>query len=88
MNGTSKSEASPTTNYEVVWWLSRDPSGIKGGLNLYGYVGNDPMGWIDNKGKDRTLYLNGHMWIEVDTWDQNNTKTGTIILDYGPAEQK
>jgi len=24
-------------------WLNRDPIGEEGGLNLYGYVGNDPM---------------------------------------------
>ncbi len=24
-------------------WLSRDPIAERGGLNLYGYVGNDPV---------------------------------------------
>ncbi|MBC2604096.1 RHS repeat-associated core domain-containing protein [Puniceicoccus vermicola] len=28
-------------------WLSRDPIGVTGGLNLYGYVGNSPLSWID-----------------------------------------
>ena len=28
-------------------WLSRDPIGTNGGINLYGYVGNDPTDWID-----------------------------------------
>ena len=31
-------------------WLSRDPIGEDGGLNLYGYVGNDPANWIDPLG--------------------------------------
>jgi uncharacterized protein RhaS with RHS repeats len=31
-------------------WLSRDPIGIAGGINLYGYVGNDPVFWIDPLG--------------------------------------
>ncbi|MCB1227748.1 MAG: RHS repeat-associated core domain-containing protein, partial [Verrucomicrobiales bacterium] len=31
-------------------WLSRDPIGIRGGLNLYGMVGNDPVNWIDHLG--------------------------------------
>ena len=31
-------------------WLSRDPIGEKGGLNLYGYVGNDPMNGVDPLG--------------------------------------
>ena len=32
-------------------WLSRDPIGIKGGINLYGYVGDDPEDRIDPTGK-------------------------------------
>ena len=28
-------------------WLSRDPIWEAGGINLYGYVGGDPVGWVD-----------------------------------------
>jgi len=28
-------------------WLSRDPIGEAGGINLYGYVGNNPVNWVD-----------------------------------------
>jgi uncharacterized protein RhaS with RHS repeats len=35
---------------EVAEWLSRDPIGEEGGLNLYGYVGNDPGTWTDPLG--------------------------------------
>ena len=28
-------------------WLSRDPIGEKGGVNLYAYVGNDPVNFVD-----------------------------------------
>jgi RHS repeat-associated protein len=31
-------------------WLSRDPIGERGGINLYGFVGNDPVGRIDKYG--------------------------------------
>ena len=28
-------------------WLTRDPIGERGGINLYGFVGNNPVNWID-----------------------------------------
>jgi len=31
-------------------WLSRDPIGERGGLNLYAFVGNDGVNWIDGLG--------------------------------------
>lgn len=33
-------------------WLNRDPIGENGGLNLYGYVGNDPLNKVDRFGLD------------------------------------
>jgi len=33
-------------------WISRDPIGEEGGLNLYGYVANDPITGIDPLGLD------------------------------------
>jgi RHS repeat-associated protein len=39
-------------------WLSRDPIGEAGGVNLYGYVGNDPLNEIDPLGLDaRTVSM-------------------------------
>ena len=31
-------------------WLTRDPMGYAGGVNLYGYVGNDPSNRVDPSG--------------------------------------
>jgi RHS repeat-associated protein len=31
-------------------WLSKDPIGLKGGTNLYGYVGSDPINRVDPNG--------------------------------------
>ena len=31
-------------------WVSRDPIGEAGGLKLYGFVGNDPVDWVDPLG--------------------------------------
>jgi RHS repeat-associated protein len=37
-------------SYSMGRWLSRDPIEEKGGINLYGFVGNDPLNNVDNKG--------------------------------------
>jgi hypothetical protein len=31
-------------------WLTRDPIGQNGGINVYGYVGGDPVNWGDEGG--------------------------------------
>ena len=33
-------------------WPSRDPIGERGGVNLYGFVYNNPFGWIDVLGRE------------------------------------
>ena len=42
--------------YYAPWlhrWLNPDPGGAIDGLNLYGFVGNDPMGHVDADGRMR-----------------------------------
>jgi RHS repeat-associated protein len=34
-------------------WTSKDPIRFVGGMNLYGYVLNDPINWTDSLGRDR-----------------------------------
>ncbi len=36
---------------DVGRWLTRDPIGFAGGLNFYGYVGNNPVMYIDPNGE-------------------------------------
>jgi len=43
--------------YYAPWlqrWVSADPAGAVDGLNLYGFVGNNPMRYIDNAGFSKT----------------------------------
>ena len=37
-------------NPETGRYISPDPIGLDGGLNLYAYVGNDPVNWMDLEG--------------------------------------
>jgi RHS repeat-associated protein len=32
-------------------WLARDPAEEEGGKNLYGFVSNDPLDWLDTDGR-------------------------------------
>jgi len=42
-------------------WISRDPLGEQGGINLYGYVGNNPISGIDLLGLFSGLNLSGNL---------------------------
>jgi RHS repeat-associated protein len=43
-------------------WIQRDPIGEMGGINLYGFVGNSPLSWVDPWG--RGLYTPGQAFQE------------------------
>lgn len=55
-------------------WLSRDPLGEPGGVNLYGFVGNDPVGAVDSLGLD--VYAIDGTWANVEgenpKWSETN----------------
>jgi len=45
-------------------YITSDPIGLQGGLNTYGYVGGDPVGWIDPYGLD-TIFLSPGIHLPV-----------------------
>ena len=45
-----RSTPSFSTSLRIAKWQARDPIGEDGGINLYGYVGNDPVNLVDPLG--------------------------------------
>ena len=55
--GREYSHATGLYNFRLRWydpatgrWISKDPIGISGGLNLYAFCGNDPVNYMDPMG--------------------------------------
>ncbi len=46
-------------------WLSRDPIGEKGGLNLYGYTRNDSIDRVDLLGQEESETLNDPAYLQM-----------------------
>ncbi|MBI2925985.1 MAG: hypothetical protein HYY24_09800 [Verrucomicrobia bacterium] len=66
-------------------WLSRDPIGEPGGLNLYGYVANNPVNVIDPKGLDRWHGDSIHTYVVVEVWDDKCCEViGYKRIEFGP----
>ena len=63
--GREYSHATGLYNFRLRWydpatgrWLSKDPIGISGGLNLYAFCGNDPVNYVDPWGlREDTAYV-------------------------------
>ena len=60
-------------------FMSRDPIGEAGGPNLYAFVRNNPLKWIDILGLDRVgewisdLYF-GNWWWQIRFWEDDKTE--------------
>jgi uncharacterized protein RhaS with RHS repeats len=74
-------------------WLNMDPIGERGGINLYGFVGNDPVNWIDSlglefvyKGPDADKYQ-----ALIDCWKSRLNKNSLlrkIVNDLDKSKRK
>jgi RHS repeat-associated protein len=56
-------------------WLNRDPLGEEGGLNLYGFVENDPVNGFDPLGLDPSM--NQLFWTSV--YDNGRSDAGRFL---------
>jgi RHS repeat-associated protein len=76
-------------------FISEDPIGLHGGINLYGYVGNEPVGRYDPYGwaegpppswPTPPSNIPGGPW----TWypDPNNSRGGVLRGPAGPGQQQ
>jgi RHS repeat-associated protein len=67
-------------------WLTRDPIGERGGLNLYGFVGNNPMSFVDPYGLDSFVPgVNGSRENSLPALTLTGTPGGAVSASYpGP----
>jgi RHS repeat-associated protein len=58
----------------IVKWMTRDPLGEEGGLNLYAFVGNNPVNWVDPWGLSTLVFDRAAGRIYLD--DSNGNEVG------------
>jgi RHS repeat-associated protein len=61
-------------------WISRDPIGENGGINLYGYVGNDPLNATDPDGFAPVDIIIQAYIPETTAWVFNGNNHGATLL--------
>jgi len=64
---------------EVARFITEDPIGEDGGMNLYGFVDNDPIGYVDFGGLAKSAVDYEGVKIEVDS--DGTTLSGSAAMD-------
>jgi RHS repeat-associated protein len=59
-------------------WLNRDLIGENGGLNLYGFVGNNPLRWVDPYGLDYGDLWDPRTWFNGGFWGSIGDQVGSV----------
>jgi RHS repeat-associated protein len=68
-------------------WMNRDPLGEEGGINLYGFVQNDPVNWVDPWGLFWIGFGEGFSrHIAEEAWSKGNTPSILSTLTAGLVE--
>ncbi|GMU32262.1 MAG: hypothetical protein AMXMBFR20_01350 [Planctomycetia bacterium] len=63
-------------------FVQRDPIGIAGGWNVYAYVGNEPVKWMDPTGLDR--WIDWHLWHPTVT--VGSDRIGYYQISFAPND--
>jgi RHS repeat-associated protein len=62
-------------------WLSEDPIGLEGGINLYDYTDGNPIGRVDPDG----LSWWSNTWTNVQAWGTNGVTLAKWVTGFAPT---
>jgi RHS repeat-associated protein len=85
--GRLRSQATRTARPRLGRFLQADPIGYTDDLDLYAYVGDDPIDRQDPTGETCTIASSGVVACQVDQWTDKNGNV-TPSKDFTPAEKK
>ena len=94
--GREYSWATGLTNFRLRWydpatgrWLSKDPIGISGGLNLYAFCGDDPVNYVDPLGLRVVNNSEFPIWVKPENNDDPKySATGSYPVKPGATWDK